>query len=232
MVKNHTVTQSSFGEPCEKLKNSYGNLVGFDSGFHPVSNTTTSDFPTFEITVNDTNPIWGYCRQQAANFSHCGVGMVFSINANPFSDKSFEAFQLNAVHLNGSGFVDPFGNLTAAPAASGGANAKGGKDAVNLASSTGSDSDSNSDLSKLLNTYAPATLGLLAAALVLLLAVLGVGITLLRRSSSTAVSSLRGAPRYAQVPLHVPELGEYTGASKEAYEEPRYNDRGEYRDQV
>lgn len=83
-----------------------------------------------------------------------------------------------------------------------------------------------------MNTYAPATLGLLAAALVLLLAVLGVGITLLRRSSSTAASSLRGAPRYAQVPLHVPELGEYTGASKEAYEEPRYNDRGEYRDQV
>jgi len=99
-----------------------------------------------------------------------------------------------------------------------------------------SDSDSAS-LAKLLNTYAPATLGLLAAALVLLIAVLGVGVALLRRSpaSSSSISSLvsRGTPRYAQVPLTVPELGEYTGSSKEAYEEPRYSDRGEeYSDRV
>ena len=46
--------------------------------------------------INDQSqnkPIWGYCRQQGPTFSHCGVGMVFSINADPYSDKSFAAFQ-------------------------------------------------------------------------------------------------------------------------------------------
>ncbi|KAH9955623.1 hypothetical protein BC827DRAFT_1236135 [Russula dissimulans] len=97
--KNHTSTQSSFNAPCQALAStSTSGQVGFDSGFNPVPSNATS-FPTFTIQVNDTAPIWAYCRQQG----HCGEGMVFAVNANESSAKSFEAFQALAQQLNGTG---------------------------------------------------------------------------------------------------------------------------------
>jgi len=97
--KNHTATQSSFGAPCQALAStSTSGQVGFDSGFMPVSSNATS-FPTFTIQVNDSAPIWTYCRQSG----HCGQGMVFAVNANESSAKSFEAFQALAKQLNGTG---------------------------------------------------------------------------------------------------------------------------------
>ena len=47
----------------------------------PVSANTTDNFPTYTITVNDTQPIWVYCAQAANTAaSHCGQGMVFAVN--------------------------------------------------------------------------------------------------------------------------------------------------------
>ncbi|KIO22715.1 hypothetical protein M407DRAFT_50400, partial [Tulasnella calospora MUT 4182] len=68
--KNHTVTQSSFYEPCEPLKG------GFDSGFMPVAMDDKKG-PTFTIKVKDENPIWVHCEQ----VDHCPSGMVFAVNA-------------------------------------------------------------------------------------------------------------------------------------------------------
>jgi len=97
--KNHTITQSSFGAPCEKLQfTSTSGQVGFDSGFTPVAANST-EFPTFSITVNDTNPIWAYCRQDNP-VSHCGSGMVFAVNAVDNGPKNFTAFQALAKQLN------------------------------------------------------------------------------------------------------------------------------------
>jgi plastocyanin len=93
-AKNHTVTQSSFGAPCEKLQASTGQ-AGFDSGFVP-GNTNGSAF--FDITVNDTSPIWVYCRQTG----HCGQGMVFAINSDESSQRNFAAFQDLAKTINGT----------------------------------------------------------------------------------------------------------------------------------
>jgi len=94
---NHTATQSSFAVPCEKLAlTSTSGQVGFDSGFMPVSaNSTVS--PTYTIQVNDTKPIWVYCRQNG----HCGKGMVFSVNA-PETGNTFAAFQAAAIQQNGT----------------------------------------------------------------------------------------------------------------------------------
>lgn len=94
---NHTATQSSFAVPCEKLAlTSTSGQVGFDSGFMPVSaNSTVS--PTYTIQVNDTKPIWVYCRQNG----HCGKGMVFSVNA-PATGNTFAAFQAAAIQQNGT----------------------------------------------------------------------------------------------------------------------------------
>jgi len=96
--KNHTVTQSSFADPCRKLN--VNGTTGFDSSFMPVPDDATS-FPTWNLTVNDTAPIWAYCRQQTPS-SHCGAGMVFAINSVESSDRNFTAFQSVAKAINGT----------------------------------------------------------------------------------------------------------------------------------
>lgn len=97
-VKNHTVTQSSFGAPCLPLTDkTTGQRTGFDSGYMPVAAGTT-DFPTWSLTINDTAPIWAYCAQA----SHCGAGMVFAVNSDESSGRNFSAFQSLAKTLNGT----------------------------------------------------------------------------------------------------------------------------------
>jgi plastocyanin len=106
--KNHTATASSFDAPCRALAlTSTTGQVGFDSGFIPVADGSTT-FPTYTVRVNDTLPIWVYCRQG----NHCGSGMVFSANAVESGPKNFAAFQALAKQLNGT-------SGTATPPASG-----------------------------------------------------------------------------------------------------------------
>jgi len=96
-VKNHTVTQSSFAAPCLPLTNATTGAKGFDSGFFPVAAGVT-DFPTWSLTINDTAPIWAYCRQA----NHCGSGMVFAVNSDETGQRNFTAFQTLAKTLNGT----------------------------------------------------------------------------------------------------------------------------------
>ncbi|KAJ7458647.1 hypothetical protein B0H11DRAFT_1737756, partial [Mycena galericulata] len=85
---NHSVTQSSFADPCTVLPG------GFDSGFQPVSASATAD-PTFTITVdNDQHALWIFCRQFIPS-SHCNAGMVLVVNEQP-GDETFAAFQAAA----------------------------------------------------------------------------------------------------------------------------------------
>ncbi|EGN96194.1 hypothetical protein SERLA73DRAFT_94255 [Serpula lacrymans var. lacrymans S7.3] len=99
MQKNHTATQSTFADPCRALTlTSTNGQIGFDSGFMPVSANATT-FPTYTVKVNDTSPIWVYCKQSG----HCGQGMVFSVNAVESGANNFGAFQARAKQLNGTG---------------------------------------------------------------------------------------------------------------------------------
>jgi len=99
--KNHSVIQSSFADPCRRLNvNNASAPLGFDSGFFPVATNDTA-FPTWNLTVNDTAPIWAYCGQTTPA-SHCGAGMVFAINAIDASARNFSAFQTIAEQLNGT----------------------------------------------------------------------------------------------------------------------------------
>ncbi|EJF62640.1 hypothetical protein DICSQDRAFT_154474 [Dichomitus squalens LYAD-421 SS1] len=116
-AKNHTATQSSFADPCAPLsETSTIGQVGFDSGFMPVAANAT-DFPTFTITVNDTAPIWVYCKQTNPA-SHCKAGMVFSVNA-PTSGNTFSAFLQNA--MGSSASASSGGSSASASASSTGA---------------------------------------------------------------------------------------------------------------
>jgi len=88
--KNHSVTQSTFANPCARQATP---AAGIDSGFQPVAAGATT-FPTWSITIqNTTAPLWFYCAQtNPAN--HCNAGMVFAVN--PTAEKSFDAFQAAA----------------------------------------------------------------------------------------------------------------------------------------
>jgi len=101
MAKNHTATQSTFAAPCEKEQFTTSS-VGFDSGFMPVAANATG-FPTFSITINETTPVWVYCRQTNP-VDHCGSGMVLGINSNETtgSTKTFADFQALAMQINGT----------------------------------------------------------------------------------------------------------------------------------
>ena len=75
--QNHTVTQSSFAEPCTPLLQSTPNATSmFKSGFMPVTADAT-ELPVFTIQINNTKPVWVYCAQTG----HCAKGMVMAINA-------------------------------------------------------------------------------------------------------------------------------------------------------
>lgn len=88
--KNHTVTQSSFADPCHPLA-----AGGFFSSFVPTA--ASPGTTTFTIVVNDTKPIWIYCGQGA----HCQGGMVASINA-PATGNTLAAFVEKAKNATGS----------------------------------------------------------------------------------------------------------------------------------
>lgn len=128
-AKNHTATQSSFAAPCLAAPG------GIDSGFMAVDVNATT-FPTFNVTVNETAPLWFYCRQHKPDgSSHCGAGMVFAINPVQSSPRNFSAFQNLAATLNGT-------NVTGAaapssPSASAGSGASAGV-ATNIALGLGS----------------------------------------------------------------------------------------------
>ncbi|KAK2466753.1 hypothetical protein APHAL10511_001011 [Amanita phalloides] len=86
--KNHTVTQSTFNNPCVKASS-----TAIDSGFKPVAGASQ---PTFSFNLNAHSasaPLWFYCAQtNPAN--HCHAGMVFAVN--PTATKTFAQFQANA----------------------------------------------------------------------------------------------------------------------------------------
>ncbi|KAG8807620.1 hypothetical protein FRC19_006420, partial [Serendipita sp. 401] len=60
---DHTATQSTLENPCDHAPG------GFDSDH-------VSPGGTYQITVNDTSPIWIFCETT----NHCKEGMVFAIN--------------------------------------------------------------------------------------------------------------------------------------------------------
>lgn len=103
--KNHTLTQSTFANPCTAMAN------GATSGFQPVAANATQ-FPVFSFMVNDVTPLWFFCQQTG----HCQQGMVFALNVNASSPNTFAAFQAKAT----GGAAPASGSASAGvPAASG-----------------------------------------------------------------------------------------------------------------
>lgn len=112
LSKNHTVTQSTFAQPCANISD-----TGLDSGFQPVAADATS-FMQYSFTMtNVSGPLWFYCRQAG----HCAKGMVFAVN--PTAEKSFAAFQ--ALAMGATANTTASGSSAAGGAAATSASASG-----------------------------------------------------------------------------------------------------------
>ncbi|PUU77784.1 hypothetical protein B9Z19DRAFT_1127824 [Tuber borchii] len=105
MSNNHSVTQSTFAAPCNRL------ATGMDSDLRPNLNNSVVPPPFWAYTVMTTEPTWWYCKQRVGN--HCGQGMVFAIN--PTADKTFQMFKDTAIKINGT----VSSSATTTPAATG-----------------------------------------------------------------------------------------------------------------
>ncbi|KAE9373045.1 hypothetical protein N431DRAFT_503818 [Stipitochalara longipes BDJ] len=90
---NHSVVRASYGnEPCVPYEYTTPGQLGFYSGFVPVAQPLKNP-PSFQVTVNDTAPIFFYCSQTDA----CFQGMIGVINPNATQTfKSQMAYALNA----------------------------------------------------------------------------------------------------------------------------------------
>ena len=73
LALNHTLTQSSFSEPCT-------NLGGFSTGFNQFNPMNVSGQFVVEYRVDNVDPQWFFCAQ-TLRISHCHAGMVFALNA-------------------------------------------------------------------------------------------------------------------------------------------------------
>jgi plastocyanin len=128
-AKNHTVTQSTFAQPCSKLGAPIaGTTAVLDSGYQP-STDTGPDFPQYNVTVQTTSPLWFYCAQGAG--AHCAAGMVFAINSVESSANNYAAFLAKAKGSSASS-----GNSSTNGTSTGGSNGTSGAGRLAISAGT------------------------------------------------------------------------------------------------
>jgi len=97
---NHTVTQSSFANPCTQQFNTVTQANGFSSPFMPFD-ATTGQIGVFTLEVTQTtNPIWFFCARKP----HCHSGMYGAINPPTTGEKTFAAFAATVPNSQEPGF--------------------------------------------------------------------------------------------------------------------------------
>jgi len=118
---NHTVTQSSFANPCAWQLNTVTNQTGFNSGFLPF-NQTSGQAPVYSLEIIDpSTPIWFFCGRPP----HCKGGMYGAINPPTTGNRTFQQFAANVLTTEepGLGTTVPFTppNATSSSSSSSGA---------------------------------------------------------------------------------------------------------------
>lgn len=114
---NHSVAQSSFGQPCVPPTDAGAGATGqegqpflssfFFSGFHPVASGAAQAPDVFQlVVVQDDDPIWYYCAQ-ASGGDHCRDGMAGVVNQDYGSSDTLSAYKKAAAALTGVSVVPP-----------------------------------------------------------------------------------------------------------------------------
>ncbi|KAI9808213.1 MAG: hypothetical protein M1825_004670 [Sarcosagium campestre] len=89
---NHTLTESSFDDPCKKLP-----TTAIDTNFQNANKDDVPNLKPFDFTLDTgvDKPRWFYCKQaNGTPNGHCLKGMVFAIN--PKSEEQFNEFVTKA----------------------------------------------------------------------------------------------------------------------------------------
>lgn len=108
MAGNHTVTQSTFDQPCQPVAD-FSNVTGFHSGFMPVAASASQNMiPIFSVMITSTKPIWAYCAQAR----HCESGMVMVINQNTTANSTRSLANYQAAASKVASTVIPGSNTT------------------------------------------------------------------------------------------------------------------------
>ncbi|KAI4746677.1 hypothetical protein E4T50_02964 [Aureobasidium sp. EXF-12298] len=79
IAQGHTVVQSNFEEPCVPRDAYHRGRSTFFSGWYNGSDVTSDHPPTWNLTVNDTTPIFFYCSRLGSCLDN---NMIGSINQN------------------------------------------------------------------------------------------------------------------------------------------------------
>lgn len=132
---NHTVTQSTFDQPCQPISLN-SNTTGIFSGFMPVSASATTT-PTYTILVNSTTPMWLYCSQG----KHCQSGMTMVINVNPTANSTRTLANFQALAAKATA------NLAPGSAATNGTSSTASTSSTNTSSSSSSSTSSSTTAS-------------------------------------------------------------------------------------
>ncbi|KAI9721181.1 MAG: hypothetical protein M1812_002342 [Candelaria pacifica] len=87
---NHTLTESSFANPCKKLDG-----TDIDTNFQNVNKADIPEAKAIDIKITSDGPRYFYCKQaNGTPKGHCSNGMVFGINID---NKAFTEFQNKAI---------------------------------------------------------------------------------------------------------------------------------------
>lgn len=85
--KNHTLTESTFEEPCTKKKG-----TDVDTNFNNFNPKDIHNLKPFDFTFASDKPRFFYCKQAAGTpNAHCGKGMVFAVNVDQDTFIKFQA---------------------------------------------------------------------------------------------------------------------------------------------
>ncbi|CZR56414.1 uncharacterized protein PAC_06302 [Phialocephala subalpina] len=96
---NHNVVSGPYDTPCRD-----GDGSGMYSGFIPSSEGIANR--TFQITINNTDPIWFYCSKKGGG-GHCTKGMVGVINPPSNTNQTLTQYAAGASNVKNTSYTEP-----------------------------------------------------------------------------------------------------------------------------
>lgn len=100
---NHSVGRAEYQQPCIPYEDTGMNKVGFWSGFFPLS-TDTDTPPTWNLTINDTEPVFLYCAAPTSCINYQMIGVINPNSSTSLDTQKQEASQSHFMLAPGQPF--------------------------------------------------------------------------------------------------------------------------------
>lgn len=115
---NHSVGRAEYQQPCIPYEDTGMNKVGFWSGFFPLS--TVADIPPiWNLTINDTEPVFFYCAAPGSCINYQMVGVINPNSSISLNTQKQEASQSHFMLAPGQPFPSeaemPSGDVNPTP---------------------------------------------------------------------------------------------------------------------